>query len=142
MLLLLLHFSHSYSSPSGAAFPHPHPQAMEPFFSVLLSALFLADVPSIPVVLTLLPICGGVVLASLTEVRHPPGVWREGRVAERAMICLPRPSPHHPKHIRGGFPSLSSTAGLLQLARLHLCHGQQPHVPEPQRAQQEADAQE
>lgn len=42
-------------------------KAMEPFFSVLLSALFLGDVPNPLVVATLVPIVGGVALASLTE---------------------------------------------------------------------------
>lgn len=41
---------------------------MEPFFSVLLSALFLGDVPSAAVLATLLPIVGGVALASMSEV--------------------------------------------------------------------------
>lgn len=43
-------------------------KAMEPFFSVALSALFLGDKPSLPVLLTLLPIVGGVGLASVSEV--------------------------------------------------------------------------
>lgn len=43
-------------------------QAMEPFFSVVLSALFLGDKPSAPVLLSLLPIVGGVALASASEV--------------------------------------------------------------------------
>lgn len=42
-------------------------KAMEPFFSVVLSAMFLGDKPSLPVILTLLPIVGGVAAASLTE---------------------------------------------------------------------------
>ncbi|EIE22016.1 Tpt phosphate/phosphoenolpyruvate translocator [Coccomyxa subellipsoidea C-169] len=42
-------------------------KAMEPFFSVLLSALFLGESPSIPIVLSLLPVVGGVALASATE---------------------------------------------------------------------------
>lgn len=42
-------------------------KAMEPFFSVLLSALFLGDMPNPMVVATLVPIVGGVALASLTE---------------------------------------------------------------------------
>lgn len=41
---------------------------MEPFFSVLLSALFLGESPSAPVLLSLLPIVGGVALASASEV--------------------------------------------------------------------------
>lgn len=42
---------------------------MEPFFSVIFSAIFLGDVPPVPVLLTLVPIVGGVVIAS----REPPG---------------------------------------------------------------------
>ena len=45
-----------------------HVQALEPFFSVVLSALFLGDSPTLPVVLTLFPIVGGVAMASVTEV--------------------------------------------------------------------------
>jgi solute carrier family 35 protein E1 len=41
---------------------------MEPFFSVVMSAIFLGDIPPIPVLLTLIPIVGGVILASLSEV--------------------------------------------------------------------------
>lgn len=44
-------------------------QAMEPFFSVLLSALFLGERASAPVLLSLLPIVGGVAAASVSEVR-------------------------------------------------------------------------
>jgi drug/metabolite transporter (DMT)-like permease len=40
---------------------------MEPFFSVMFSAIFLGDVPPVPVLLTLLPIVGGVIMASLSE---------------------------------------------------------------------------
>ena len=43
-------------------------KAMEPFFSVLLSSMFLGDVPSLLTIATLVPIVGGVVLASVTEV--------------------------------------------------------------------------
>lgn len=43
-------------------------KASEPFFSVLLSALFLGDIPSLAVVLALVPVVGGVALASMTEV--------------------------------------------------------------------------
>ncbi|GBF95971.1 phosphate phosphoenolpyruvate translocator precursor [Raphidocelis subcapitata] len=42
-------------------------KAMEPFFSVIMSAIFLGDVPPVPVLLTLIPIVAGVILASLTE---------------------------------------------------------------------------
>mmetsp|Transcript_4592 Transcript_4592/g.9924 ORF Transcript_4592/g.9924 Transcript_4592/m.9924 type:complete len:399 (+) Transcript_4592:48-1244(+) len=42
-------------------------KAMEPFFSVLLSALFLGDKPSLPILLCLVPIMGGVAAASMTE---------------------------------------------------------------------------
>lgn len=41
---------------------------MEPFFSVALSAMFLGEKPSLAVILTLLPIVGGVALASASEV--------------------------------------------------------------------------
>lgn len=43
-------------------------KAMEPFFSVLLSAVFLGDAPTMAVVLSLMPIVGGVALASISEV--------------------------------------------------------------------------
>lgn len=42
-------------------------KALEPLFSVLFSVLFLGDVPNPIVLLTLLPIMGGVIGASLTE---------------------------------------------------------------------------
>jgi solute carrier family 35 protein E1 len=42
-------------------------QAMEPFFSVIMSAIFLGDVPPVPVLVTLVPIVGGVIMASLSE---------------------------------------------------------------------------
>ncbi|XP_077221411.1 triose phosphate/phosphate translocator, non-green plastid, chloroplastic-like [Tasmannia lanceolata] len=42
-------------------------KAMEPFFSVLFSAMFLGEIPSPWVVSSLVPIVGGVVLASFTE---------------------------------------------------------------------------
>ncbi|KAL9249873.1 Phosphoenolpyruvate/phosphate translocator 2, chloroplastic-like protein [Drosera capensis] len=42
-------------------------KAMEPFFSVVLSAMFLGEMPTPWVVLSLLPIAGGVALASMTE---------------------------------------------------------------------------
>jgi len=43
-------------------------KAMEPFFSVLLSVLFLGQTPSLLVLGSLVPVVGGVVLASMTEV--------------------------------------------------------------------------
>lgn len=42
-------------------------KAMEPFFTVVLSALFIGEWPSLWVVLSLFPIVGGVALASFTE---------------------------------------------------------------------------
>ncbi|KAL3526407.1 hypothetical protein ACH5RR_011063 [Cinchona calisaya] len=42
-------------------------KAMEPFFTVLLSVLFLGERPSLWVVSSLVPIVGGVALASFTE---------------------------------------------------------------------------
>ncbi|KAG8047139.1 hypothetical protein GUJ93_ZPchr0008g13389 [Zizania palustris] len=51
-------------------------KAMEPFFSVLLSAIFLGELPTVWVVLSLLPIVGGVALASLTEASFNwAGFW-------------------------------------------------------------------
>ena len=41
---------------------------MEPFFSVLLSSLFLGDTPTLPVIASLVPVVGGVALASTSEV--------------------------------------------------------------------------
>ncbi|KAL5793207.1 hypothetical protein ACOSP7_001801 [Xanthoceras sorbifolium] len=43
-------------------------KAMEPFFTVLLAALFLSERPTLWVVFSLVPIVGGVALASFTEV--------------------------------------------------------------------------
>ncbi|RLM87112.1 phosphoenolpyruvate/phosphate translocator 1, chloroplastic-like [Panicum miliaceum] len=51
-------------------------KAMEPFFSVLLSAIFLGELPTPWVVLSLVPIVGGVALASLTEASFNwAGFW-------------------------------------------------------------------
>ncbi|KAK3133042.1 hypothetical protein QOZ80_6AG0531290 [Eleusine coracana subsp. coracana] len=51
-------------------------KAMEPFFSVLLSAMFLGELPTPWVVMSLLPIVGGVALASLTEASFNwAGFW-------------------------------------------------------------------
>ncbi|KAK1372798.1 Phosphoenolpyruvate/phosphate translocator 1, chloroplastic [Heracleum sosnowskyi] len=51
-------------------------KAMEPFFSVALSAMFLGEVPSIGILSSLLPIVGGVGLASMTEVSFNwAGFW-------------------------------------------------------------------
>ncbi|KAF8037025.1 hypothetical protein BT93_B0064 [Corymbia citriodora subsp. variegata] len=51
-------------------------KAMEPFFSVILSAMFLAEMPTIWVVSSLVPIVGGVALASMTEASFNwAGFW-------------------------------------------------------------------
>ncbi|KAJ8771798.1 hypothetical protein K2173_026975 [Erythroxylum novogranatense] len=51
-------------------------KAMEPFFSVVLSAMFLAESPTPWVVASLLPIVGGVALASATEASFNwAGFW-------------------------------------------------------------------
>lgn len=51
-------------------------KAMEPFFSVLLSAMFLGEMPTLWVVSSLLPIVGGVALASMTEASFNwAGFW-------------------------------------------------------------------
>ncbi|KAK4348216.1 hypothetical protein RND71_034555 [Anisodus tanguticus] len=51
-------------------------KALEPFFSVGLSAMFLGEFPTVWVISSLLPIVGGVGLASLTEVSFNwSGFW-------------------------------------------------------------------
>ncbi|XP_022735620.1 triose phosphate/phosphate translocator, non-green plastid, chloroplastic-like [Durio zibethinus] len=51
-------------------------KAMEPFFSVVLSAMFLGELPTLWVVASLLPIVGGVALASVTEASFNwAGFW-------------------------------------------------------------------
>ncbi|XP_068636774.1 triose phosphate/phosphate translocator, non-green plastid, chloroplastic-like [Aristolochia californica] len=51
-------------------------KAMEPFFSVVLSAMFLGELPTLWVVGSLVPIVGGVALASLTEASFNwAGFW-------------------------------------------------------------------
>ncbi|XP_023542873.1 triose phosphate/phosphate translocator, non-green plastid, chloroplastic-like [Cucurbita pepo subsp. pepo] len=51
-------------------------KAMEPFFSVILSAMFLGETPTPWVVASLLPIVGGVALASATEASFNwAGFW-------------------------------------------------------------------
>ncbi|XP_009773988.1 triose phosphate/phosphate translocator, non-green plastid, chloroplastic-like isoform X1 [Nicotiana tabacum] len=51
-------------------------KAMEPFFSVVLSAMFLGEFPTIWVMSSLVPIVGGVALASLTEASFNwAGFW-------------------------------------------------------------------
>ncbi|KAL2515695.1 Phosphoenolpyruvate/phosphate translocator 1 [Forsythia ovata] len=51
-------------------------KATEPFFSVVLSAMFLGEFPTIWVVSSLLPIVGGVALASMTEASFNwAGFW-------------------------------------------------------------------
>ncbi|TKY73509.1 Phosphoenolpyruvate/phosphate translocator 1 [Spatholobus suberectus] len=51
-------------------------KAMEPFFSVVLSAMFLGEMPTLWVVGSLVPIVGGVALASATEASFNwAGFW-------------------------------------------------------------------
>ncbi|KAK9080505.1 hypothetical protein SSX86_000263 [Deinandra increscens subsp. villosa] len=51
-------------------------KAMEPFFSVVLSAMFLGEMPTPWVVASLMPIAGGVALASMTEASFNwAGFW-------------------------------------------------------------------
>ncbi|XP_073039815.1 phosphoenolpyruvate/phosphate translocator 1, chloroplastic-like [Primulina eburnea] len=51
-------------------------KAMEPFFSVILSAMFLGEFPTVWVVFSLIPVVGGVGLASMTEVSFNwAGFW-------------------------------------------------------------------
>lgn len=51
-------------------------KAMEPFFTVVLSSIFLGQFPTLGVLSSLLPVVGGVVLASMTELSFNwPGFW-------------------------------------------------------------------
>ncbi|XP_026405036.1 triose phosphate/phosphate translocator, non-green plastid, chloroplastic-like isoform X3 [Papaver somniferum] len=51
-------------------------KALEPFFSVIISALFLGEVPTIWVLSSLVPVVGGVAMASLTEASFDwVGFW-------------------------------------------------------------------
>ncbi|XVF54103.1 hypothetical protein PTKIN_Ptkin05aG0153800 [Pterospermum kingtungense] len=51
-------------------------KAMEPFFAVVLSAMFLGELPTLWVVASLVPIVGGVALASVTEASFNwAGFW-------------------------------------------------------------------
>ncbi|EXB29620.1 Phosphoenolpyruvate/phosphate translocator 1 [Morus notabilis] len=51
-------------------------KALEPFFSVVLSAMFLGELPTLWVVASLVPIVGGVALASVTEASFNwAGFW-------------------------------------------------------------------
>ncbi|KAG6754076.1 hypothetical protein POTOM_042084 [Populus tomentosa] len=51
-------------------------KAMEPFFSVVLSAMFLGEMPTLWVVGSIIPIVGGVALASVTEASFNwAGFW-------------------------------------------------------------------
>ncbi len=58
--------------------------------AVALSALFLGDKPSLPVLLTLLPIVGGVGLASVSEVRQGMAVGAHSLLHSRSVCscCL------------------------------------------------------
>ncbi|KAL8232243.1 hypothetical protein R6Q57_002021 [Mikania cordata] len=51
-------------------------KAMEPFFTVVLSTMFLGEMPTPWVMSSLVPIVGGVILASFSEVSFNwPGFW-------------------------------------------------------------------
>ena len=62
-------------------------QALEPAFSVGLSALILGERPHPLVLCTLVPIMGGVAMASVSEVSG--GTWRNLSVGGNANGCLP-----------------------------------------------------
>lgn len=62
-------------------------QAMEPFFSVLLSWIFLGEAASAPVLLSLLPIVGGVAAASVSEVGLR--VWISCDLATGSVVWQP-----------------------------------------------------
>jgi solute carrier family 35 protein E1 len=63
-------------------------KAMEPFFSVVLSSLFLGDVPSMAVVATLVPIVGGVAMASVTEVSFNWAGFLAAMVGSAGAGCM------------------------------------------------------
>ncbi|CAL9205060.1 phosphoenolpyruvate/phosphate translocator 1, chloroplastic-like [Musa acuminata AAA Group] len=51
-------------------------KALEPFFTVVLSAMFLGELPTLWVLISLVPIVGGVAMASLTEASFNwAGFW-------------------------------------------------------------------
>ncbi|RWW30639.1 hypothetical protein GW17_00004774 [Ensete ventricosum] len=51
-------------------------KALEPFFTVVLSAMFLGELPNLWVLISLMPIVGGVAMASLTEASFNwAGFW-------------------------------------------------------------------
>jgi drug/metabolite transporter (DMT)-like permease len=60
-------------------------QALEPIFSVALSAVFLGDRPHPLVLLTLLPIMGGVAAASVAEVRSE--LWVVHACINGRVLC-------------------------------------------------------
>ena len=78
---------------------------MEPFFSVVLSALFLGEAPTAPVLLSLLPIVGGVALASASEVTFNwPGflaamgsnlTFQSRNVFSKKFMGKSKARPHH-----------------------------------------------
>lgn len=57
-----------------------------PLPAVLLSAMFLGDKPSLPVALTLVPIIGGVVLASTSELSFTWKGFLSGEASDQALI--------------------------------------------------------
>ena len=63
----------------------PPAPAPAPAAAVLLSAVFLGDKPSLPVLLVLLPIIGGVVLASTSELSF---TWKGFLSGGWASMCL------------------------------------------------------
>ena len=93
---------------------------MEPFFSVLLSALFLGESPTAPVLLSLLPIVGGVALASASEVTFNwPGflaamgsnlTFQSRNVFSKKFMgkSKARPGPAAELHVRTGYICLST----------------------------------
>jgi Triose-phosphate Transporter family len=121
---------------SGLIGPGPNAlQAMEPFFSVLLSWLFLGEAASAPVLLSLLPIVGGVAAASVSEVRLDVDTMRHSVFRD-----IVQGAGAHRKWT--GVFSTSCRwslrcAGHLRLGRLRSGHGQQHQLPVAQRAVEE-----
>ena len=105
-------------------------KSLEPFFTVVLSYFFLGAVPSLPIVLTLVPIVAGVVVASATDLSFNWWVPRNLGLMWCAKAISTR--------CTGRFWALTlwrlpyCCDGMMQV-RVHNGDGIQPRVSEPQR---------
>ena len=76
---------------------------MEPFFSVIMSWLFLGSTPTLPLLATLVPIVGGVALASFSV--RPPCAPTSACVLGLLLLhaCWPPPPLQEPSFNWNGF---------------------------------------